>query len=220
MICGEYLDAYSNPCSLFILARRATWKAFAAREAEGLYLRFCNMMINDCIHLLDEALKKLPEIRAMEELMEDEAQWKVRSCIITARRLCCCCPKQDLFYCFRRPHSHTYAQCIRICAQALSQRERQEKQSELVNATRTVRSDLELAHVTIKVLEFSTEDVQAPLLLPEMVGRIASMLNYFLLYLAGPERRKLKVRDPAKYSFRPKELLVQVSARGGSRPFK
>jgi ubiquitin conjugation factor E4 B len=43
-----------------------------------------------------------------------------------------------------------------------------------------------------------------------MVERIVTMLNYFLLYLAGPERRKLKVRDPARYGFRPKELLTQI----------
>lgn len=30
-------------------------------------------------------------------------------------------------------------------------------------------------------------------LLPEMVGRIAAMLNYFLKYLTGPERKGLKV---------------------------
>ena len=42
------------------------------------------------------------------------------------------------------------------------------------------------------------------------VERIASMLNYFLLQLVGPERRALKVKDPEKYEFRPKELLSQV----------
>lgn len=34
-------------------------------------------------------------------------------------------------------------------------------------------------------------------LLPEMVGRIAAMLNYFLKYLTGPERKGLKVRGQA-----------------------
>lgn len=36
------------------------------------------------------------------------------------------------------------------------------------------------------------------------------MLNYFLMQLVGPERRALKVKDPEKYEFRPKELLTQV----------
>lgn len=41
--------------------------------------------------------------------------------------------------------------------------------------------------------------------------RIAAMLNYFLLQLVGPQRKTLRVKDPEKYEFRPKELLAQVS---------
>lgn len=44
------------------------------------------------------------------------------------------------------------------------------------------------------------------------VERVASMLNYFLLQLAGPQRRSLSVKDPEKYEFKPKQLLKQVSA--------
>jgi hypothetical protein len=40
--------------------------------------------------------------------------------------------------------------------------------------------------------------------------RIAAMLNYFLLQLVGPQRKALRLSDPEKYEFRPKELLVQV----------
>jgi len=43
------------------------------------------------------------------------------------------------------------------------------------------------------------------------VERIAAMLNYFLLQLVGkPQRKTLKLKDPEKYEFRPKELLAQV----------
>jgi len=42
------------------------------------------------------------------------------------------------------------------------------------------------------------------------VERIASMLNYFLFQLVGPQRKALKVKEPEKYEFRPKELLSQV----------
>ncbi len=34
-------------------------------------------------------------------------------------------------------------------------------------------------------MQESTEDVTAPWLLPEMVSRVADMLNYFLDHLAG-----------------------------------
>lgn len=42
------------------------------------------------------------------------------------------------------------------------------------------------------------------------VERVASMLNYFLLQLVGPQRKSLSLKDPEKYEFRPKLLLKQV----------
>ena len=44
-----------------------------------------------------------------------------------------------------------------------------------------------------------------------MEQRVAAMLNYFLLFLAGPERTKLKVKDPEKYGWKPKELLGMIT---------
>ena len=60
--------------------------------------------------------------------------------------------------------------------------------------------------------------VTAPFLIPEMVDRLAGMLNYFLKYLTGSERRRLAIRDPEKYSFKLRELLlsiIQVRRGGG-----
>ena len=58
----------------------------------------------------------------------------------------------------------------------------------------------------------------APFLLPEMVDRLASMLNYFLKYLTGSERRRLAIKDPEKFSFKPRELLLSIiQARSGRR---
>ena len=44
-----------------------------------------------------------------------------------------------------------------------------------------------------------------------MEQRVAAMLNYFLLFLGGPERTKLKVKDPEKYGWKPKELLGMIT---------
>jgi hypothetical protein len=49
-----------------------------------------------------------------------------------------------------------------------------------------------------------------------MVDRTAGMLNYFLKYLTGSERKRLAIKDPARYSFRPRHLLksiIQVRSR-------
>ncbi|KAH7424550.1 hypothetical protein KP509_11G013400 [Ceratopteris richardii] len=73
-----------------------------------------------------------------------------------------------------------------------------------------VRTDMILANEDVKMLQYTSAEITGPFLLPELVERIASMLNYFLLQLVGPERRALKVKDPEKYEFRPKELLTQI----------
>lgn len=94
-----------------------------------------------------------------------------------------------------------------------------------------------LANEDVKMIQYTSAEITAPFLLPEMVRssfsysldlllyvnsisemmafgvqaeRIAAMLNYFLLQLVGPQRKTLRVKDPEKYEFRPKELLAQV----------
>jgi hypothetical protein len=54
-------------------------------------------------------------------------------------------------------------------------------------------SSFYLGSGVINTLAVSTSEVTGPFMLPEMVERLAGMLNYFLLYLAGPQRKMLKV---------------------------
>lgn len=51
---------------------------------------------------------------------------------------------------------------------------------------RTLRDFLSLSGICVHTLCYSTQEITAPFLLPEMVDRLAAMLNYFLLYLTGP----------------------------------
>lgn len=73
-----------------------------------------------------------------------------------------------------------------------------------------VKYDMQLANADALMLQYTTEKIVEPFLLPEMVERIAGMLNYFLLQLVGPKRKLLRVANPEKYDFRPKELLSQI----------
>lgn len=57
------------------------------------------------------------------------------------------------------------------------------------------------------MLAYLTKDIVEPFIRPELIGRIANMLNYFLQQLAGAERTKLAVENREKYSFYPKKLL-------------
>ncbi len=144
----------------------AAWRSLAAREAGGFYLRFVNMLINDAIYQLDEALKLIPAVRELEAMQADG-------------RLA-----------------------------ALPPQERAER----TRQGGALQSYLTLAMVHVRMMRFTTAEAAcaAPFLLPAMIDRVASMLNYFLAHLAGPERRKLKLSAPEKHGWDPKELLAQL----------
>lgn len=94
---------------------------------------------------------------------------------------------------------------------ALSKREQQEKEAVLRQESQIIKHHLTSASIAVKTLEYTTTQVTSTWLLPEMVLRVANMLNYFLQFLTGPNRRQLKVRDPLKFNWRPKELLPQLA---------
>ncbi|XP_027152767.1 probable ubiquitin conjugation factor E4 [Coffea eugenioides] len=88
--------------------------------------------------------------------------------------------------------------------------ERQERTRQFHSQENIIRIDMKLANEDVSMLAFTSEQITAPFLLPEMVERVASMLNYFLLQLVGPQRKSLTLKDPEKYEFRPKQLLKQI----------
>ncbi|KAL8124631.1 hypothetical protein AgCh_012326 [Apium graveolens] len=88
--------------------------------------------------------------------------------------------------------------------------ERQERTRLFHSQENIIRIDMKLANEDVTMLAFTSEQITAPFLLPEMVERVASMLNYFLLQLVGPQRKSLSLKDPEKYEFRPKHLLKQI----------
>jgi hypothetical protein len=47
-------------------------------------------------------------------------------------------------------------------------------------------------------------------MLPELIDRVASMLNYFLTQLAGPNAKELSVDNRKKYNFDPRLLLELI----------
>ncbi|XP_024033127.1 probable ubiquitin conjugation factor E4 [Morus notabilis] len=88
--------------------------------------------------------------------------------------------------------------------------ERQERTRLFHSQENIIRIDMKLANKDVTMLAFTSEQITAPFLLAEMVERVASMLNYFLLQLVGPQRKSLSLKDPEKYEFRPKQLLRQI----------
>ena len=150
---------------------RAAWSALATHDA-AFYVRFLNMLINDAIWLLDESMKKLPELREHAAETADAQAWASRPA-----------------------------------------RERQEREAANRQNERALRSDLTLAKVHVGMMGYTSRDIASPFLRPEMVERVAAMLNYFLLYLAGPERKQLKFADREKMkalAWDPPEMLGMI----------
>ncbi|KAI9153511.1 hypothetical protein LWI28_012482 [Acer negundo] len=61
--------------------------------------------------------------------------------------------------------------------------ERQERTRLFHSQENIIRIDMKLANEDVSMLAFTSEQIVVPFLLPEMVERVASMLNYFLLQL-------------------------------------
>ncbi|KAL9647901.1 hypothetical protein ABK040_008172 [Willaertia magna] len=93
----------------------------------------------------------------------------------------------------------------------LTNQQRTEKNKDLAQYERIVKSYLLLANETVHMLSYLSKDIPHPFLRPEMVDRVASMLNYFLVELAGPQCQNLKVKEPEKYHFNPKYLLTEIT---------
>ncbi|GAA5905285.1 hypothetical protein JCM6882_003736 [Rhodosporidiobolus microsporus] len=93
---------------------------------------------------------------------------------------------------------------------ALSPQDKQEKEKLLRQYEGSVRSDLDLGHESLRLIKLFAAETVAPFLTPEIVDRLAAMLDMNLSLLAGPRTQDLKVKDPEKLRFRPKELLTDV----------
>ena len=64
---------------------------------------------------------------------------------------------------------------------------------------------------TIGVMEMLTSSITAVVTHPTLSDRLAAMLNYFLKTLTGPERKSFKVSNLEKYSFKPGEIVAQIT---------
>ncbi|KAK4705710.1 ubiquitin conjugation factor E4 B, partial [Phenoliferia sp. Uapishka_3] len=88
--------------------------------------------------------------------------------------------------------------------------ERQEQEKLLREYEGSARSDIELGHESLRLLKLFSAETEEPFLTPEIVDRLAAMLDMNLDMLAGPTCQNLRVREPEKYKFVPKELLSDV----------
>lgn len=89
----------------------------------------------------------------------------------------------------------------------MSQQDREKKLEELQSLEGQAGSYMQLANETLSMMKLFTSALGEAFTMPEIVQRLASMLNYNLETLAGPKMGQLKVNNPQKYHFQPRVLL-------------
>jgi ubiquitin conjugation factor E4 B len=95
-----------------------------------------------------------------------------------------------------------------LAAGNLTQEERDTKTEELATATSQAQSYMQLTNETISMMKLFTKTLSASFTMPEIVDRVAAMVDYTLDTIVGPKSSNLKVEDKEKkYKFNPRQLL-------------
>ncbi|TBU62234.1 ubiquitin elongating factor core-domain-containing protein [Dichomitus squalens] len=87
---------------------------------------------------------------------------------------------------------------------------RREREATLRQLERHASGYVQLGNSTVDLLKIFTGETKAPFMVPEIVDRLAAMLDYNLETLVGPRSRELIVKNPEKYKFNPKTLLSDI----------
>ncbi|KAG8688853.1 hypothetical protein FRC08_011233 [Ceratobasidium sp. 394] len=94
--------------------------------------------------------------------------------------------------------------------EALSVEDRREKEKYFRQYEGMATSYSTLSKSTVGLLRDFTKETKAAFLTPEIVDRLAAMLNYNLDMLCGPRCSSLHVKDMEKYRFQPRTLLGEI----------
>lgn len=93
---------------------------------------------------------------------------------------------------------------------ALSEDERKEKQELLEDQKGKAKSYMGLTVESMETLILFTETLPDAFTMPEIVQRLADMLDYNLDIMVGDKRKNLIVENAAEYKFDPKALLTDI----------
>lgn len=88
--------------------------------------------------------------------------------------------------------------------------ERQQKEEHLASAQRNAKSYMQLTNETVAMLKLFTEALADSFTTPEIVQRLADMLDYNLDAMVGPKSSSLRVDNLQEYGFNPRALLSEI----------
>jgi ubiquitin conjugation factor E4 B len=89
--------------------------------------------------------------------------------------------------------------------------ERKDLHSQLQQAESSAPFHTHSGRSHIQLIKEFTATTKEPFLTPEIVDRLAATLDENLVTLVGPKMQDLKVAEPEKFAFKPKELLADIA---------
>lgn len=173
---SQFYDKFNSrfhiSCILEQIWKNSVYKRQLIHQSEHneeFFIRFVARMLNDLTFLLDESLRQLQDVHAVQNELE-----------------------------------------LRKQGGSNMDGTNEDLESRLSSAENQARADIQLANRTLDLFDMFTGEVPKAFIKPEIVGRLASMLDYNLEALVGPKCTELKVREPEKYKFNPKDLLLKI----------
>ena len=105
---------------------------------------------------------------------------------------------------------HDLAKELHGPPESLDANDRQEKEEALSAAQSKAKGYMQLTNETVAMLKLFTEALEDSFTMPEIVQRLADMLDYNLDALVGPKSSNLKVENGEEYGWRPKQMLAEI----------
>ncbi|KAJ5608200.1 hypothetical protein N7537_004819 [Penicillium hordei] len=87
---------------------------------------------------------------------------------------------------------------------------RQQREEHLSSAQRSAKSYMQLTNQTVSMLKLFTDALADSFTMPEIVQRLADMLDYNLDAMVGPKSSNLRVDNLQEYGFNPRALLSEI----------
>ncbi|OCK81448.1 ubiquitin conjugation factor E4 [Lepidopterella palustris CBS 459.81] len=105
---------------------------------------------------------------------------------------------------------HDLQKELRNPPESLDANARQEKEEALSAAQGKAKSYMQLTNETVAMLKLFTEALEDSFTKPEIVQRLADMLDYNLDALVGPKNTNLKIENGEEYGWNPKQMLSEI----------
>lgn len=97
-----------------------------------------------------------------------------------------------------------------ILARSRDAKELDEAEAALQQAERQISAVSNLADETLNMFSYITSDIVEPFLRPELVHRLAAMLNFNLAALVGPQAKDWRSANPEEYGINPAAILRKI----------